>query len=300
MQNLSSTRREILLALIDIYNKNKRMVKSKEIADMIGKDEGTVRNVILSLKVLGLIESKPGPSGGYVPTLKAYEAIKNPVITPLLSQLTLYKDGMETDIRINNIEILDITNPNGNKVLLKVSGDLRKIKVGDTVKIGPIPYTRLVIEGVIIHTDDERKELVIDVTRMVSIPKVQVKNIMGKRLVALKPENTLRDASQILYKEGIRGAPVLDNEGKNLGILTTADIIKAFFEQRYDAKVSDYMKTNVISISEDDDVLTAIKKMLIYNVGRLLVLNKDQRVIGIVTRTDILKTIAGLEEIITL
>lgn len=60
------------------------------------------------------------------------------------------------------------------------------------------------------------------------------------------------------------------------------------------------MKTNVISISEDDDVLTAIKKMLIYNVGRLLVLNKDQRVIGIVTRTDILKTIAGLEEIITL
>lgn len=70
MQNLSSTQREILLALIDIYNKNKRMVKSKEIADMIGKDEGTVRNVILSLKVLGLIESKPDPAVDTCPHLK--------------------------------------------------------------------------------------------------------------------------------------------------------------------------------------------------------------------------------------
>ncbi|QIW24286.1 CBS domain-containing protein [Sulfolobus sp. S-194] len=299
MQNLSSTQREILLALVDLYNRYKRMIKSKEVADVIGKDEGTVRNIILSLKVLGLIESKPGPNGGYVPTLKAYESIKNPIITPVFDQISLYKDGLETDIKISNIELLDITNPSGNKVLLRVNGDLRKLKVGDSIKIGPIPYTRLVIEGVVIHIDDTRKELIADVTRMISIPKVQIKSLISKKLVALKPDMTLKEASQIFYKEGIRGAPVLDNEGKTLGILTTADIIKAFFEGKHDAKVSDYMKTNVISIRDEDDILTAIKKMLIYNVGRLLVYNQDQKVIGIVTRTDILKTIAGLEELIT-
>jgi predicted transcriptional regulator len=298
MQNLSSTQREILLALVDLYNKNKRMIKSKEVADVIGKDEGTVRNIILSLKVLGLIESKPGPNGGYVPTLKAYETIKNPIITPILDQLSLYKDGFETDIRISNIEILDITNPSGNKVLLRVSGELKKIKAGDTVKVGPVPYSRLVIEGVVIHIDDSRKELILDVTRMISIPKVQVKNIISRKLIALKPSMTLKEASQILYKEGIRGAPVLDENEKTLGILTTADIIKAFFEGNYEAKVSDYMKTNVISIGDEDDIMTAIRKMLIYNVGRLLVLSRNQKVVGIVTRTDILKTIAGLEELV--
>ncbi|MDT7872100.1 MAG: CBS domain-containing protein [Sulfolobaceae archaeon] len=298
MQNLSSTQREILLALVDLYNKNKRMIKSKEVADVIGKDEGTVRNIILSLKVLGLIESKPGPNGGYVPTLKAYETIKNPIITPILDQLSLYKDGFETDIKISNIEILDITNPSGNKVLLRVSGELKKIKVGDTVKVGPVPYSRLVIEGVVIHIDDSRKELILDVTRMISIPKVQVKNIISRKLIALKPSMTLKEASQILYKEGIRGAPVLDENEKTLGILTTADIIKAFFEGNYEAKVSDYMKTNVISIGDEDDIMTAIRKMLIYNVGRLLVLSRNQKVVGIVTRTDILKTIAGLEELV--
>ncbi|MFP3226840.1 MAG: CBS domain-containing protein, partial [Sulfolobaceae archaeon] len=202
-------------------------------------------------------------------------------------------------IRVSNIEILDITNPSGNKVLLRANGDLKKLKVGDTVKVGPIPYSRLVIEGVIIHIDEDRKELVIDVTRMISIPKVQVRSIISRKLIALKPDMTLRDASQILYKEGIRGAPVLSDDGRTLGILTTADIIKAFFEGNFEAKVSDYMKTNVITINDDDDILTAIRKMLIYNVGRLLVLERNQKVIGIVTRTDILKTIAGLEELIT-
>jgi predicted transcriptional regulator len=55
------------------------------------------------------------------------------------------------------------------------------------------------------------------------------------------------------------------------------------------------MKTNVITINENEDILDAIRKMIIYNVGRLLVVDNDNRAIGIVTRTDILRSIAGLE-----
>ena len=271
------------------------MIKSKEVADMIGKDEGTVRNIILGLKVLGLVESKPGPNGGYIPTLKAYEFIKNPSISPILDKLSLYRGNVETDIKIDNIELLDVTNPSGNKVILKVTGDLRKIRPGDPVRLGPTPYSRLVIDGVVINADDSRKEVLIDVKRMISVPKEKVKNIIGRKLITLKPDMSLKEASMILYKEGIRGAPVLGEGEKVLGIITTADIIKAFFEGKYDAKVSDYMKTDVITIRDEEDVLEAIRKMVIYNVGRLLVVDSMQRVIGIVTRTDILKSIAGLE-----
>ncbi len=295
MQNLSPTQREILLALTDLYNKHKRMIKSKEVADVINKDEGTVRNIILSLKVLGLIESKPGPNGGYIPTLKAYEIINNPTITPILDKLSLYKGMIETDIKIENIEIIDITNPSANRVLLKVEGDLRKLKVGDPVRLGPTPYSRLVIEGLILHLDEASKEVVVDVKRMISIPKEKVRNLISKKLIALKPETSLKEASMIFYKESIRGAPVIDHDEKVIGILTTADIIKAFFEGNYDAKVTDYMKTNVITIKENDDILEAIRKMIIYNVGRLLVIDSDSKAIGIVTRTDILRSIAGLE-----
>lgn len=295
MQNLSSTQREILLALVELYNRQKKMIKSKEVADMISKDEGTVRNIILSLKVLGLVDSKPGPNGGYLPTLKAYEFIKNPTLLPILDKLSLYRGNIETDVKVENIELLDITNPSGNKVILKVSGDLKKIRAGDSVRLGPTPYSRLVVEGVVIHLDEERREIVIDVKRMISIPKEKVKNIIGKKLISLKPSMNLQEASRILYKEGIRGAPVLDESEKVQGIITTADIMKAFYEGRFDAKVSEYMKRDVITIRDEEDILEAVKKMITYNVGRLLVLDAVGRVVGIVTRTDILKSIAGLE-----
>ncbi|MEM0173207.1 MAG: CBS domain-containing protein [Sulfolobaceae archaeon] len=297
MQNLSLTQREILLALIELYNRTKRMIKSKEIAEMIGKDEGTVRNIVLSLKVLGLIESKPGPNGGYIPTLKAYEIIKNPTIVPTIDKLSVYKGILELDIKVKNIEILDITNPSSNKVILKASGDLKKIKVGDNIRIGPTPYTRLIIEGIVLEVDEDRGEVVVDVRRMVSIPRFKVKNLIARNLVVLKPEMKLKEASLIFYKEGIRGAPVVNNENKVIGILTMADIIKAFFEGNYDALVSDYMKTNVITIKDEDDILDAIRKMLIYNVGRLVVVDSQQQTVGIITRTDILRNIAGIEGI---
>jgi len=297
MQNLSLTQREILLALIELYNRTKRMVKSKEIAEMIGKDEGTVRNIVLSLKVLGLIESKPGPNGGYIPTLKAYEIVKNPTISPTVDKLSVYKGILELDIKVKNIELLDITNPNSNKVILKASGDLKKIKIGDNIRIGPTPYTRLIIEGIVLEVDEDRGEIVLDVRRMVSIPRFKVKNLIARNLVVLKPNMKLKEASLIFYKEGIRGAPVVNEENKVIGILTMTDIMKAFFEGNYDALVSEYMKTNVITIKDEDDILDAIRKMLIYNVGRLIVLDSQQQIVGIITRTDILKNIAGIEGI---
>ncbi|MCH1770610.1 MULTISPECIES: CBS domain-containing protein [Metallosphaera] len=295
MQNLSSTQREILLALIELYNRQKKMIKSKEVADMISKDEGTVRNIILSLKVLGLVDSKPGPNGGYLPTLKAYEFVKNPTILPILDKLSLYRGNVETDVKVENIELLDITNPSGNRVILKISGDPRKIRPGDSVRVGPTPYSRLVIEGVVLNAEEERREIIIDVKRMISIPKEKVKNIIGKRLVSLKPNMSLRDASRILHKEGIRGAPVLDESGNVIGIITTADLMRAFYEGNFDATVSDYMKRDVITIKEEDDIMEAVKKMVTYNVGRLVVMDAINRVTGMVTRTDILKSIAGLE-----
>ena len=87
---LTISQREVLEALIRLYEQKRRLIKSKEIAELINRDEGTVRNIILSLKSLGLVESKTGPSGGYMPTLKAYEVMKGAVTQ---MPVRLRKDG---------------------------------------------------------------------------------------------------------------------------------------------------------------------------------------------------------------
>ncbi len=274
------------------------MIKSRDIAEMVGKDEGTVRNIIASLKAMGFIESKTGPRGGYMPTLKAFEYIRMPIYAHTYEAIRVTKDGNELDIGILGIELLDITSPMGNRAVLKVAGDLELIKPGDNITLGPTPSNRLVIEGKVLFVDELRKEIVIDINRIVSIPREPVINIASRNLVTVSSEASIRDVAKVLFKHRIRGAPVLDHNGNVIGLITTADIAKAVTENNIEANVQEYMRKEVVKIRDNEDILDAIKLMIDKGIGRLLVINSSGKPVGIITRTDILRRIAGLEKII--
>ncbi|MGB9785264.1 MAG: CBS domain-containing protein [Fervidicoccaceae archaeon] len=292
MYELSQTQREVLMALITLYEKNKRLVKSVEIAEMIGKDEGTVRNIISSLRSLGLLESKTGPMGGYVPTLKARELIKSTGIVSYGS-LKIKKENKETNITAFSVEILDILNPAGGRAIIKASGNFDEIKEGDIIRIGPTSYNRILIDGEVQHIDRAMGQIAIVIKRLVSIPKESVGDVATKNLITLSPQISLKEASGLLFKEKIRGAPVIDGE-RIVGIITTTDIAKAFSEGNIKAKVEDYMRRHVVTIREDEDIMDAVRLMELHGVGRLIVVNAIGEPRGIVTRTDILKRISAI------
>jgi predicted transcriptional regulator len=292
MYELTQTQREVLLALIKLYEQNNRLVKSIEIAQQIGKDEGTVRNIISSLRSLGLLESKTGPSGGYMPTLKAKELIKSYGIVTYGS-LRIKKNGNETNVTAYSIEIMDVLNPAGAKAILKANGNLDELKEGDIIRLGPTDYNRLLIDGEIQHIDRSTGQIAILIKRLVSIPRENVGEVATKNLVTLTSQMPLREASSLLFREKIRGAPVIENE-RIVGIITTTDIAKAYSEGNVKAKVEDYMRKHVVTIREDEDIMDAVKIMELHGVGRLIVVNAVGEPKGIVTRTDILKRISAL------
>ncbi len=290
---LTLSQREVLEALIKLYEQKRRLIKSKEIAAVINRDEGTVRNIILSLKSLGLVESKTGPSGGYMPTLKAYEIVKGSMTQ---IPVKLKKDGKELDITIVGIELLDVLNPEGGRAILRVHGDVRRrvIKPGDKVEIGPTPLVGVRIEGEVIHVDPVTNQLSIKITRMVSIPRVPVLEIATPRPLTATPDKPLRELATELITRRIRGVPVVDG-GKIVGVITLTDIGRAFSEGRLDAKVRDYMSTPAITVRDADDILKAIELMNKHGIGRLPVVDAAGSLVGIVTKTDILRFIAGIK-----
>ncbi|MFN7106447.1 MAG: Rrf2 family transcriptional regulator, partial [Pyrobaculum sp.] len=75
MANLSDSVYNVLEALVKLYNKEGGPVKSKDIANMLGIHEGYVRNMLSILKSMGLVISKAGPHGGYIPTSKASDIL---------------------------------------------------------------------------------------------------------------------------------------------------------------------------------------------------------------------------------
>ncbi len=288
---LTLSQREVLEALIKLYEQKKRLVKSKEIAALINRDEGTVRNIILSLKSLGLVESKTGPSGGYMPTLKAYEIVKG---TMTQIPVKIKKDGKELDITIIGMELLDVLNPEGGRAILRVHGDVRRLlRPGDRIEIGPTPLVGVRIEGEVIHVDTVSSQVSIRITRMVSIPKIPVSEIATPKPFTVNPDQELKKVARELVVRRIRGAPVVEGE-KIVGVITLTDIGRAFAEGKVDAKVKDYMSSPAITVRDSDDILKAIDLMNRHSIGRLPVVDATGHLVGIVTKTDIMKFIAGL------
>jgi len=295
---LRSIQREVLEALVRLYEERRRMVKSKEVARVLGKDEGTVRNIIMWLKSMGYVESRTGPAGGYVPTLKAYEVLRG--VTPYIMEpgygvVIVFREGETLRLTAVHMEILGLFSAEPAKALVKVMGDLTQVDVGLRARIESLPKRKLVIEGVIRNRDLNASELLIEISKMVVLPEELVGNIATKKLITVRATDSVREAARTLYTHGIRGAPVVDNEGNVVGFITTTDIAMLVGSREdLDAPVSKYMRRTVFTISERESLLEAMRIMDFYGVGRLVVLNSARKPVGIVTRTDILRYILAL------
>ena len=131
--------------------------------------------------------------------------------------------------------------------------------------------------------------------------RVLVKDVMTRCVLKLKKGMTINEVNQLFIDRVIDGAPVVDEEGKVIGIFTKTHLMRAMGKS-LDTPIDRLMNKNVISIGETMPVEEAMN----IPVGRLPVVDKDGRMVGWLTRTDLAsafldhykKSIEGLWEII--
>ncbi len=90
----------------------------------------------------------------------------------------------------------------------------------------------------------------------------------------------------------VSGLPVLSS-GKLVGIVTKTDILKLEPSKRAEKAVEDVMTRQLIFAFPEEDLFSALTRMMTRGVGRLPVVSHDNReaMIGIIARTDIAKAI---------
>jgi predicted transcriptional regulator len=299
LRHLTAIQREVLETLVKLYEQHKRMIKSKEVARVLGKDEGTVRNIIMWLKSLGLVESRTGPAGGYMPTLKAYEVLGSysPYNLSIgYGQVMVYKEsGEEYRYSAVNMELLDIFSSEPIKAVVRVTGDLSPVEEGDRARVESVPRRRFALEGTVRRVSKTAGELLIEVKKISVIPDEKVGNIVSRKLIKVREDMSVRKVAKILYSHGIRGAPVENANGEIVGFITTTDIAMLVARgEDLDAPVKNYMRRNVFTINENEPILEAMRYMDFQGVGRLLVVDYSGKPVGIVTRTDILRYLLAL------
>jgi CBS domain-containing protein len=116
-------------------------------------------------------------------------------------------------------------------------------------------------------------------------------DVMTREIITVSPSTKIKNLAMILIKNQISGAPVANKAGKILGIVSEADIIA---KKGKDAKA--IMSKKVISIRRDASVEEIAQLMVTHAIKRLPVM-EGGKIIGIVSRADIVNAIAMGEHV---
>jgi predicted transcriptional regulator len=291
--DLSLIQKDILITLITLYHQHSHSIKGEDIADMIQRNPGTVRNQMQALKAIGLVDGVPGPKGGYIPTALAYK------------ELNLNVSGGDYDVRISRggeivsgatvqeIDFTTLCHPDICHAVIKLFGSPRLFEIGDQITIGPTPVNKLLLRGEVFGKDESKQLLLIATSEMISLPKKSIKAYMSTPLKTLKSSNTLHDALVLFNKDHIHGAPIID-DGILAGIITISDIAKAVErEQPLTTKVTTVMTTDVIEVPSDTKLFEVIRRFKELEIGRLIVVD-DGKPVGILTQSDIIKVFPSM------
>ena len=125
-----------------------------------------------------------------------------------------------------------------------------------------------------------------------SIPLLQklfVKDAMTNRVTTTTPSSLISEVAEMMAKNGIKGVPVLDDNGGLIGIVTVTDILKIHPDQRATVMVSAVMTKELITAFAEESLYSAFDRMTGNQIGRLPVVERGggMKLIGIISREDV-------------
>ena len=133
---------------------------------------------------------------------------------------------------------------------------------------------------------------------------MQVLDLMTTEVFTVSPDTGIKKAAQLMFRQRVSGLPVVDDEDRVAGIITEADFLR--MEVARDEaddpqpieRVGDVMSGGVVTIGPTESVAEAAKVMVVQDVKRLPVVDDERRIVGIISRLDIVAVFTRPDEII--
>ena len=122
------------------------------------------------------------------------------------------------------------------------------------------------------------------------IHQLKVKDVMTTAVLTGSKTQSMRHIQALLRENKVAGIPIV--EGSNLvGLVSTEDIINALEKGYIDSLVEERMTKNIISLQDDMPLSFAISYLNKYRYGRFPVLNKAHELVGILSSSDVIRTL---------
>jgi CBS domain-containing protein len=121
---------------------------------------------------------------------------------------------------------------------------------------------------------------------------VKVADYMSQKLVTFHPQTNVIEALTTILDHHISGAPVVDDDGRLVGILSEVDLMSVVIQDSYYDEgmgiVADYMRTQVDVVDADTEIYSLAQRFLREHRRRYPVV-RDGKLVGQISRRDVLQ-----------
>jgi len=207
--------------------------------------------------------------------IRDYGVATRPDLRPVIRQVSY------AELRSGKVTIKDRDVPSSSlssyKTAREISEDLKK-RIEErqfflTKPVEPLPMLRefkpLKIRG---------KELL-------------VRDLMSRKVITAKPDDDVKDVAKKLVAKGIDHLPVVDEENRLKGIVTSWDLARAIAKES--RTLAEIMTRKVITAQENESIDVVARRMAQHNISGVPVVDSANHVIGVMTTDDISKKIIG-------
>ncbi len=127
--------------------------------------------------------------------------------------------------------------------------------------------------------------------------QLRARDFMIDKPVTFSPDMPVMDAAQILAERRVSGAPVIDDQGNLVGILTERDCLRTVLSASYHSepggRVDEYMSHDVEVVDTNESLMDIATRFVETKYRRFPVMEKN-RVVGLICRRDTLKAVLDL------
>jgi CBS domain-containing protein len=115
--------------------------------------------------------------------------------------------------------------------------------------------------------------------------------IMTPDLVTVRESASIEEAIDLLLEEQISGLPVMDHEGRLVGLITEFALLAVAYDRRVtNHTVSQHMTRDLITVDVEDPISRVADLCIVHRVRRVPVL-KSGRMVGVIARRDVLRAL---------
>ncbi|MGF1505923.1 MAG: CBS domain-containing protein, partial [Anaerolineae bacterium] len=201
-------------------------------------------------------------------------------------------------------QLRDLLDPTALFLLVELEKHIQLVARAnvDTVDVGAVArqfggggHARAAAARIKAASLDEAHEQLVSVVQDSAAPTLQVGSLMSRGVRTLRPDQRVDEAAREMSRTGHEGFPVIDESGHVVGLATRRAIDRAMGHGLVGLSVAEVMEAGSHGVRSDDP-LSAVRQIMVeLGWGHVPVVDEDGVLVGIITRTDLIKHQHSLE-----